>query len=327
MRFVDEAVITVRAGKGGDGSASLRRESYVPKGGPDGGDGGRGGSVVVRATAQLGTLEEFIPRRLLHAEDGKPGKDDRKSGKAGRSIQILLPVGTLIKDAETDEIVADLVEDGETFVLAKGGRGGRGNVHFATSINRTPRRAEPGGSGEERKLHLDLKLIADVGLVGRPNAGKSTLLSVLSRAHPKTASYPFTTLSPALGVVQVGEYGRFVMADIPGLAEGARQGRGLGRRFLRHIERTRLIVIMIEAVEKDFGAALLGLNEELQGFSPELAELPRLVILSKLDLLENPKRTKKFPFDLKVSSFTGEGLPELVKQIAARLGIKEEISL
>ena len=317
MKFIDEARITVRAGKGGAGAVSFRREAYVPKGGPDGGDGGKGGDVVLRASAQLQTLEDIALHPIYRASNGNPGEGSRKSGRDGRGIILELPVGTVIRDADTGQIMADLAEDGESLVIARGGRGGKGNARFATSRIRAPRKAEPGQPAEERRLELELKLISDVGLVGRPNAGKSTLLSALTRAHPRVASYPFTTLSPALGVIYDHNYRRLVIADIPGLAKGARYGRGLGHRFLKHIERTRLIVMLIEAPERDYRAVHKQLLEELAGWKPALIERPRLIVLSKSDLRRGDRH--RFPFDLKISSVSGAGLTELAELLFQRL--------
>jgi len=319
--FIDEAVITVKGGDGGDGSASFHRAPFVPKGGPDGGDGGRGGNVVFRSSAQLFTLEDVILKRRYAAPDGKPGAGGRKSGKSGKDIIIELPVGSIITDLNSGETLADMSSDRETIIAARGGRGGRGNVHFATSRNRTPRQAESGRKGEERRLAIELKLLADVGLLGKPNAGKSTLLAALTRATPRVADYPFTTLTPNLGVVPVGGYGRFIMADIPGVIEGASQGKGLGHRFLRHIERTRIIVVLIETPEPSYRRVYLELVEELERFSAELAALPRIVARSKSDLARPSSNRERFRFDLTISSLTGEGLTELVDVLADRLGV------
>jgi len=324
-QFIDHAVVIVKGGNGGDGSTSFYRAAYVPKGGPDGGNGGRGGDVIFRASPQLATLEDFALKRSYVGESGKAGSSDRKAGKSAKDIYVDMPVGTIIYDDETGDILADLTEPGEIFMAAKGGRGGRGNVNFATSTNRTPQKAEEGRRGKERRLRLELKLLADVGLLGRPNAGKSTLLSALTRATPRIADYPFSTLTPNLGVVPVGGYQRFVMADIPGVIEGASEGKGLGHFFLRHIERTRLIVVLIETPELDYRQAYKGLVAELENFSDELAALPRLIVRSKCDLPKPPGRKGKMHFDMVLSGVSGEGLDEFVAAIAARLGIISEM--
>jgi len=282
--FIDSAKIHVKAGDGGNGVISFRREKYVPKGGPDGGDGGNGGSVYIVADRNLTTLLDFRYAPHYKAERGAHGQGSRKTGLSGNDIIIKVPCGTLIKDAETGEVIADLIEHGAKVLVAKGGKGGRGNQHFATPTNRAPRHAEPGEPGEERTLELELKLLADVGLVGFPNAGKSTLISVLSAAKPKIADYPFTTLEPNLGIVRYQDYKSFVMADIPGIIEGASEGKGLGLKFLKHIERTKVLAILLPANSPDLKREYNILMNELKKFSPVLAEKPKVVVISKMDI-------------------------------------------
>jgi len=323
LRFIDEVEISVCAGRGGDGVISFHRAKYLPKGGPDGGDGGRGGDVIIGASSQLWTLEDTTLRGVYRAENGRSGQGGKRSGRAGKDVVLRVPVGTLVWDADNDQLLADITEDKQEFKVAIGGKGGRGNSRFATPRNRTPRKCTPGKPGEEKRIRLELKLLADVGLVGRPNAGKSTLLAALTRARPNIADYPFSTQSPALGIVTYGVYQRFVMADIPGLAEGAGEGRGLGHRFLRHIERTKLLVILIEAPDKDHHQAYNQLMDELDGYSEELSRLPRILVMSKSDLPCDDNKTD-LSFDLEVSSVTGDGLDDLVEMVAERLGLKQE---
>jgi GTP-binding protein len=286
--FIDRAQIQVRAGDGGDGAVSFHTEKYVPNGGPDGGDGGRGGSVFLVATAGMNTLQDFRFRRKYLADAGQKGGTRRKNGRSGQDLRVHVPVGTLIKDQETGRILADLSTDGQEALIARGGRGGKGNVHFANSVRQAPRFARAGIPGEAYDLQLELKLLADVGLVGCPNVGKSTLLSVVSAANPKIGDYPFTTLEPNLGVVTVGDF-HFVMADIPGLIEGASQGLGLGLAFLRHIERTRLILHIVD-ISPDTGrdplADFAQINRELAAYQAELAKRPQIVALNKTDLAD-----------------------------------------
>ena len=282
--FIDSAKIHVKAGDGGNGVISFRREKYVPKGGPDGGDGGNGGSVYIVADRNLTTLLDFRYAPHYKAERGAHGQGSRKTGLSGNDVVIKVPCGTLIKDAETGEVIADLIEHGAKVLVAKGGKGGRGNQHFATPTNRAPRHAEPGEPGEERTLELELKLLADVGLVGFPNAGKSTLISVLSAAKPKIADYPFTTLEPNLGIVRYQDYKSFVMADIPGIIEGASEGKGLGLKFLKHIERTKVLAILLPATSLDLKGEYNILMNELKTFSSTLAEKPKVVVISKMDI-------------------------------------------
>lgn len=283
--FVDRAVIEVAGGTGGSGADAFRRESGVPRGGPSGGDGGKGGDVVLRADAQLATLLDFSYRRHYRAERGMHGEGSNRTGRSGEDLILRIPPGTVAYDADTDELLGELLAEGESVVIAKGGRGGRGNAWFKTSTNQAPRKWEPGEEGEARRVRLELKLIADVGLVGEPNAGKSTLLAAVTAARPKVASYPFTTLEPNLGVVRLSDYRSFVIADIPGIIEGAHEGKGLGHQFLRHIERTRVLLLVIPVDAQDPQAELARLRSELDAYSPDLAATPFLVGLSKVDLL------------------------------------------
>ncbi len=289
MKFIDEALITVSAGSGGRGCVSFRREKYIPRGGPDGGDGGDGGNVIVRATVRRRTLYSFRFKRDFSASDGGHGQGRQKTGKKGEDLVIDVPPGTVITNAETGDLVCDFVHDNQTKVVARGGMGGRGNRRFATSTNRAPRYAQPGTPGETFSLKLELKLLADVGIIGFPNAGKSTLLSRISSARPKIADYPFTTLSPVLGVVQAGRGEPFVTADIPGLIEGAHAGAGLGTRFLKHVERTGVLLHLIDGSAIDPQDPLghyHAINRELAGFSPLLAQKPQIVAINKIDLPE-----------------------------------------
>ncbi|HSA57023.1 MAG TPA: GTPase ObgE [Gemmatimonadaceae bacterium] len=283
--FIDRAVIRVKAGTGGSGASSFRREKFVPMGGPDGGDGGRGGDVIVRGDRNLTTLLDYTYRDSWEAERGEHGMGSNKTGRSGASVTLPVPPGTIVRDTATGEVLAEVLAEGEEHVVARGGRGGRGNTAFATSTHQAPREWEPGREGEQRTLELELKLIADVGLVGKPNAGKSTLLSVVSRARPKIADYPFTTLSPNLGVVQLPDHRTFVVADIPGIIEGAAEGKGLGLHFLRHIERTRLLAFLIPIDDTDWQQEYDQLRREIAAYSPELAAKPHCVVFTKLDLL------------------------------------------
>ena len=283
--FIDRVIVRVAAGDGGSGISSFRREKFAPLGGPDGGDGGKGGDVIIRADNNLSTLLDFTYRDSWEAERGLHGSGSNKTGASGDDIVLPVPPGTVIRDAETNEIIAELLETGDQFTVAKGGRGGKGNAWFATSVHRSPREWQPGEDGELRTLELELKLIADVGLVGQPNAGKSTLLSVISAARPKIADYPFTTLEPNLGVVQMSDHRTFVVADIPGIIEGAHEGKGLGLQFLRHIERTRLLAFLIPIDAMDWQAEYEGLRREVEEYSAELAEKPHCIVFTKMDLL------------------------------------------
>ncbi|MDW8299956.1 MAG: GTPase ObgE [Anaerolineae bacterium] len=324
--FFDEAVIHVRSGNGGDGVVHFRREKFVPRGGPDGGDGGRGGDVILVATRHMNTLHAFRHKRKFIAENGKNGGPFNRSGASAPPVRIEVPLGTVVKDAHTGEIIADLVEHGQAVVVAKGGRGGRGNQHFATSANQAPRMAEKGEPGEARDLRLELRLIADVGIVGVPNAGKSTLLSVISNAKPKIAPYPFTTLEPNLGVVVVDDKD-IVFADIPGLIEGAHLGAGLGHAFLRHVQRTRLLVHLLNGESENPLADFNQINAELALFDPELAQKPQIVVLNKLDLPQAQAHWHSVERELKrrgytvmaISAATGTGVRELVNRVAAEL--------
>ncbi len=290
MKFVDYVTITVRSGKGGAGAVAFRREKYVPKGGPAGGDGGDGGSVYLEGDPNLYTLLDLRYNRHHFAEDGKPGSGKNKKGRDGRDVIIRVPLGTVAKITETGEVIGEVLRPGQRLLLAKGGRGGRGNAFFKSPTNQAPRYAQPGEPGEEKNITLELKLLADVGLVGFPNAGKSTLISSISAARPKIADYPFTTLEPALGMVYVGEFRSFVMADLPGIIEGAHEGRGLGIRFLKHIERNAILLLVIPIVEAEPGRVYRTLLSELEAFNPALLEKPRAVALSKLDLVPEPER-------------------------------------
>jgi GTPase len=282
--FFDEAKIYVKGGDGGDGSVAFRREKFVPFGGPSGGNGGPGGDVYLEVDPNLNTLIHFKKRSHFKAERGGRGSGKNQQGKAGADLIVPVPPGTEVRDADTGEVVADLVEQDQRVLVTKGGRGGRGNAAFASSTNQAPRLAEHGEPGEERWLRLEMKLIADVGVIGMPNAGKSTLLSVVSAARPKVAAYPFTTLQPNLGVVQLESYETFVMADVPGLIEGASEGAGLGHQFLRHVERTRLLIHLLDGASQDPLEDWKTINEELGQFSPELAAKPQIVVLNKMDL-------------------------------------------
>ncbi len=335
MKFVDEVEIELASGNGGAGCVSFRREKFVPLGGPDGGDGGDGGSVILVADGQLGSLLDFRHRKVMRAENGRPGMGSDRHGKRGRDLVLRVPAGTVVRRADTGEILADLVASGQRVVLLPGGRGGRGNARFATPTNRAPRHAQPGLPGEQARVRLELKLMADVGLLGFPNAGKSTLISRISAARPKIADYPFTTLAPNLGVVRWGDDGSFVVADIPGLVEGAHKGVGLGIQFLKHVERTRLLLHLVDpTAEGDPVARYEVLRRELAAFDPALAGRPERVVVTKIDVTEArdavPVLREAFATRgvavSAVSAVTGEGLRELVRETGAAVAaLREEI--
>jgi GTPase len=283
--FIDRVTVRVAAGNGGSGISSFRREKFAPLGGPDGGDGGKGGDVIIVGDNNLATLLDFTYRDSWEAESGKHGSGSNKTGASGADMIRPVPPGTIVRDKETGEIIGEVLDAGDEFVVAKGGRGGKGNSWFATSVHRSPREWQPGENGELKTLELELKLIADVGLVGQPNAGKSTLLSVVSAARPKIADYPFTTLAPNLGVVQMSDHRTFVVADIPGIIEGAHEGKGLGLQFLRHIERTRILAFLIPIDSDDWQAEYDQLRSEIEQYSEELARKPHCVVFTKMDLL------------------------------------------
>jgi len=332
MRFVDEVKIHVRAGDGGNGCISFRREKYVPKGGPDGGDGGKGGDVVVKATLAKQTLLDFHFQRHFKAARGAHGRGKQQTGRNGDPFILEVPVGTEVREAETGELLGDLTKEDAFVVVARGGKGGKGNMHFATSTRRAPRIAQPGKTGEERNIKLELKLLADVGLIGLPNAGKSTLISRISSARPKIADYPFTTLTPNLGVVRLDLGESMVVADIPGLIQGAHRGAGLGIRFLRHIERTLLLIHLVDVSTSDQGvqAALDNyhkVNDELGHFSSELLGKPQIVVLSKIDLVMERPSLEEFREAFHslgvpvytISAVTGEGIQGLIWAAAEHL--------
>ena len=317
MNFIDHIRIEFRSGKGGAGSRHLRREKYMPKGGPDGGDGGRGGNVILRGNAQLWTLLHLRYTKHVIAGDGGSGGSNQRSGKAGKDVVIEVPLGTLAKNEDTGEVICEVMHDGEEHILLAGGRGGQGNQHFATATRQTPRFAQPGEPGKEQWMAMELKVLADVGLVGFPNAGKSTLLAAITAAKPKIADYAFTTLTPNLGIVPYHDHLSFVMADIPGIIEGAHEGKGLGLRFLRHIERNSVLLFMVPADSKDIKEDCTVLLNELEQFSPELLDKDRVLAVTKCDLLDDELRTairKELPKGVEtvlISSVSGFGLPEL----------------
>jgi len=326
MLFIDYAEIIVKGGKGGRGCVSFRREKYVPKGGPDGGDGGNGGNVIIRVDRHMTTLLDFRYRKNYRAGNGGHGQGALKKGKDGPDVVIKVPPGTIIRDLEPKKTLADLTGEAQSVIVARGGKGGKGNAHFRSPTSQSPRKSQPGGQGEERKLSLELKLLADVGLVGHPNVGKSTLLSKLSAARPKIAAYPFTTLTPNLGMVKLGDHESFVLADIPGLIEGAHKGKGLGVEFLRHIQRTKLLLYLLDASSQDVKQDYRALLKEIELFDPLLGRRPQVVVVNKIDLLPRLGKTKIGSGDVQVcyvSALTGKGLTDLLRVIRSKL---QEIS-
>jgi len=337
MKFVDEASIHVVAGKGGNGSASFRREKYVEFGGPDGGDGGRGGSIYLKGDSGLNTLVDFRHQRMYKARNGVDGSGREKYGKKGEDIHIRVPLGTVVTDETSGVVIGDVTRHDELLLVARGGKGGLGNVHFKSSTNRAPRKATPGEAGEELQLHLELKVLADVGLLGYPNAGKSTLISAVSAAHPKVADYPFTTLYPNLGVVRLGLDSSFVIADIPGLIEGAAEGAGLGTQFLRHLQRTKLLLHLVDIAPMDGmapAAAVRNLARELVHYDRDLANKPRWLVFTKADLLaaDEAEETARNTVDelgweapwFIISSVTGQGKDELMQRVMQKLEEMQE---
>jgi len=330
MDFLDEALITIRSGDGGRGCVSFRREKYIPKGGPDGGDGGAGGNVILRTTTRLNSLVDFRFRQHFKAQNGEPGRSKNQTGKGGKDVVIEVPVGTLVRELETEEVLIDLVEEDQEFLILSGGRGGRGNQHFATPTNRTPRKAQSGLPGRQIRVRLSLKYLSDIGLIGLPNAGKSTLLSRLTSARPKIDSYPFTTLIPNLGVLRFEDEKTLTLADIPGLIEGASQGRGLGHRFLKHIERTKLLLHVLDLAytpNHDLLEDYFAVNGELERYHPSLAERDQLIVINKIDLYSQETRNIQSLREalgalgltsLPVSALTGEGLEDVKAALARK---------
>ncbi len=322
--FIDYVEIEVESGKGGDGCVSFRREKFAPKGGPDGGDGGRGGSIIITADENINTLLDFRYRRKYKAENGQAGSGSLKTGRKGKDIILKVPVGTIVKDNDSGLIVIDLDEHGKDALVAIGGRGGRGNDHFKSPTNQAPREATPGMPGQKLRLALELKLLADVGLVGYPNAGKSTLLARITAARPKIADYPFTTLVPNLGIVKLPDYQTMVMADIPGIIEGASEGKGLGTQFLRHIQRTAVLLLLIDGFASDIEDTKRNLQSELRKYDPELAKRPIIIAVNKIDIIEEGrlnKLRKDFPECNFISAVTGDGVERLLNEL--RREVKE----
>lgn len=337
MQFIDEAEITVISGNGGDGCLSFRREKFVPKGGPNGGDGGKGGDVVVVADSNMSSLLDYRYKKEYRAPNGQSGRGKDQHGKSGSDLIIPVPAGTVVTSCEDGETLADLIEDGQRFTIAKGGGGGRGNSRFVSPTNRAPREVESGRLGVRRKIRLELKVLADVGILGFPNAGKSTLISKISAARPKISGYPFTTLVPNLGVVSYGDHQSFVIADIPGIIEGAHKGSGLGIQFLKHVERTRILVHMLDLDPmsgRDPVEDYDKINSELREYSAKLAEKPQMVVLNKIDIAEARERSAETARRLKerniealgISAVTGEGSQQLVYSIGERLRLLTEDS-
>ena len=315
--FIDHAKVELIAGSGGQGAIHFRREKYISKGGPDGGDGGRGGHIIFKVDSNLHTLQDINYQRKYAAANGAPGGGNRKTGKNGKDIIVFVPEGTLIKNSEDETIVADLINDGEKFLVCSGGKGGRGNIRFKSSTNQSPRKAQPGLPGESGIFNIELKVLADVGLVGLPNAGKSTLLSRLSSARPKIADYPFTTLEPKLGIVKYGDFSSFVMADIPGIIKGASKGKGLGHQFLKHIERNKILVYLIDSTDPSPYTTYKTLEKEIINFNKDLMIKTMIVCRTKSDIKLKPKsdwsKINKEIFE--ISSITGEGLDNLIAKI------------
>ncbi len=338
VKFIDEAKIYIKAGDGGRGCVSFRREKYVPRGGPNGGDGGNGGDIIMVARRNMSSLLDHRYQQHYRAKRGEHGRGKDQHGKNSEHLLIPVPMGTIVKDFETEEFLGDLTENNQELIVAKAGRGGKGNARFVSSTNQAPKEAEPGGEGEEKTLKLELKLLADVGLLGFPNAGKSTLISTISAARPKIADYPFTTLVPNLGVVSYGDGRTFVLADIPGLIEGAHEGAGLGIQFLRHIERTKILIHLLDLspiTNRDPIEDYVTMNRELKAYNEELSKTPQIVALNKIDITEareeleriekhfNALGIKTFP----ISSATGEGTKELVWEVAKQVEKLKEIEL
>ncbi len=331
MQFIDYVKIYVKAGDGGRGCVSFRREKYVPRGGPDGGDGGKGGDVIIQASSELHTLLDHRYQKVYKAQRGQHGKGSNMKGKDGQDLKIKVPVGTVVKDAQTEEILSDLDEDGKYFIVAKGGKGGFGNAHFATPTNQAPRYAQPGEKGQERCVILELKLLADVGLIGLPNAGKSTLISVISSAQPKIADYPFTTLVPVLGVVKYENYQSFVVADIPGLIEGAHKGAGLGHQFLRHVERTSLLLHLVDIsdfLESDPREDFEKIQKELELYNLSLTKKPFAIVGTKIDIAYKGERLRKLKNYCEekgidfftISAVKKEGIDKLLHYLLEKVG-------